>query len=180
MRPLATSLAVALVLLTAIPAQAHDDEETDDWHAQWAARVEASEYLTIDLMLERADFQRRHPQRRTVFLGAPYRGMGAGVVRWLPLVEQHFEHWQVETMMCLMGYESGGNPDAKNPTSSARGLFQILSSLWGPIFGVTPEQLFDPVINTSVARRVYERHLASSGNGFTAWSPYNRGLCHGL
>lgn len=103
--------------------------------------------------------------------GDLYRGMGSDVERWRCLVEQYFDSSQVETMMCLMLHESGGNPNARNPRSTARGLFQILGSLWAPHFGVAQDDLYDPVLNVRLAREIYDRQ------GYDAWSPYKRGLC---
>jgi len=42
--------------------------------------------------------------------------------------------------------ESGGNPNAKNPDSSASGLFQIMPNLFKD-YGVTAQNVFDPVKN---------------------------------
>lgn len=102
------------------------------------------------------------------------RGMGSDVERWRPLVADHFDAGQVDTMMCIMAHESGGNPNAKNPRSSARGLFQILASLWAPHFGVSYDDLYDPGVNVRLARAIYDQQ------GYRAWSPYGRGLCRGL
>lgn len=97
-----------------------------------------------------------------------------GVERWRPLVAKYFNAVNVPTMMCLMAFESGGSPTAKNPKSSARGLFQVMASIWAPVYNVSYEDLYDPEINTWVAAGVLGRQ------GYTAWSPYNRGECHGL
>lgn len=102
------------------------------------------------------------------------RGMGSDVERWRPLVADHFDPTQVDTMMCIMSHESGGNPNAKNPRSSARGLFQILASLWAPHFGVSYEDMYDPDVNVELARAIFDQQ------GYRAWSPYSRGLCRGL
>lgn len=105
-----------------------------------------------------------------------YRGMGNGttdVERWRPLVESWFGE-KTETVLCLMRPESGGNPDALNQQgSSARGLMQILASLWAPKLGLSYSDLYDPEINIEVAWYVYGEQ------GWWAWSPYVRGLCRG-
>ena len=100
-----------------------------------------------------------------------YRGMGTNVAVWEPLVTLYFDPDEVPTAMCLMDYESGGNSDAKNPISSARGLFQILASLWAPYFGVSYDDLYDPELNIRLAKRIYD------AQGWSAWSPWNRGAC---
>lgn len=96
------------------------------------------------------------------------------VERWRPLVAEHFEPEHVDTMMCIMGHESQGVATAKNPRSSARGLFQILASLWAPHFGVTYQDLYDPETNVRLARAIFDQQ------GYGAWAPYGRGLCRGM
>lgn len=91
--------------------------------------------------------------------------------RWRPLVAEHFPAEEVDTAICIIGYESNGDPEAENPRSSATGLFQILASLWGPHFGVSSEELLDPETNTRLARRVWDE------SGWWAWSPYQSGNC---
>lgn len=62
-----------------------------------------------------------------------YRGMGNGttdVARWRPLVETYWVSELVEHALCIIRHESGGNPNAKNTTSTAAGLFQFLQSTW--------------------------------------------------
>ncbi|HEX6219853.1 MAG TPA: transglycosylase SLT domain-containing protein [Acidimicrobiia bacterium] len=90
------------------------------------------------------------------------------VERWRPLVEEHFPAEEVEVAICIIGHESGGNPEADNPRSSATGLFQVLSSLWGDHYGVTHDQLLDPEQNTRVARSIWGE------SGWRAWSAYRR------
>ena len=91
--------------------------------------------------------------------------------RWRPLVESHFPDEQVDRALCIIKHESSGEPTAKNPRSSARGLFQILGSLWAPRFDVTYEALYEPELNVALAKEIWELQ------GWRAWSPYNRGLC---
>lgn len=93
------------------------------------------------------------------------------VERWRPLVELHFPPDETERALCIIRHESGGDPDADNPTSSARGLFQILGSLWAPHYGVARTDLYDPALNARLARDIWESH------GWWAWSPYKRGAC---
>lgn len=93
------------------------------------------------------------------------------VERWRPLVETQFPASEVDTAMCLIRHESGGDPEADNPRSSARGLFQVLGSLWAPHYGVSRSALYDPVTNVRIAHGIWEKQ------GWRAWSPYQRGLC---
>ena len=101
---------------------------------------------------------------------AVYETVG-DIERWRPLVSLYFPPDQVETAICIIGRESNGNPEADNPTSSARGLFQVLGSLWAPHYGIQTEDLYDPAINTRIAVDIWENY------GWGAWSPYQRGAC---
>ncbi|HLF43231.1 MAG TPA: lytic transglycosylase domain-containing protein [Acidimicrobiia bacterium] len=105
---------------------------------------------------------------------SPARGMGSDVEQWRSLVDAHFGDLgavAVETALCLMARESGGNPTARNVSSGATGLMQVLPS-WAPRFGLTRSDLEDPEINLWVSRQLYD------DGGWGHWSPYNRGECH--
>lgn len=93
------------------------------------------------------------------------------VERWRPLVELHFPPDEVDTALCIIQHESRGDPDADNPRSTARGLFQILGSLWAPHYGVARTELYDPALNARLASDIWEKY------GWWAWSPYQRGSC---
>lgn len=71
----------------------------------------------------------------------------------------------VHAVRIVMG-ESGGNPLAHNPASTAWGLFQILR---GTRPGISDERAKDPVVNAQVAFQVYSKQ-----NGFrvghSAWN----------
>lgn len=102
------------------------------------------------------------------------RGMGnrtSDVEQWRPLAAGHFEPEDVDRVLCLMSHESGGNPNAKNPRSEARGLMQIMASVWAAEYGFSYSDLYNPEINLYVARKVKD------AQGWSAWAPYNRGLC---
>lgn len=92
--------------------------------------------------------------------------------RWRSLVAAHFRAEDVDRALCLMGYESAGNPTAQNPKSTATGLFQIMHSVWADTFGVVERsEWHDPVLNVRAASVIRDVQ------GWTAWAPYNRGLC---
>lgn len=93
------------------------------------------------------------------------------IERWRSLVSLYFPEDQIDRALCIIRHESNGDPDADNPTSSARGLFQILGSLWAPHYGIDRTDLYDPLINTRLARDIWENY------GWGAWSPYQRGAC---
>ena len=170
---------LALICIPAMSASAHTTDELDVWQDAWIMEyVSVGPYVSPSLLAEMEDMQTRHPwywgiEVRSEEL-ALHQGMGTNVEQWRGLVTAHFAPADVETALCLIAHESGGNPEAKNPISSARGLFQILASLWAPIFGVSYSNLYVPEINTRIARQVYDRQ------GWEAWSPYLRGECRGL
>jgi len=96
--------------------------------------------------------------------------MGSGVERWRSLVNAHWPD-QTEMALCVMREESKGDPYATNPDSGTRGLFQIRPGLWAGYFGVSYNDLYDPRINVSIARKIYDKQ------GWRAWSVHKRGLC---
>lgn len=98
------------------------------------------------------------------------RGMGDDVGQWASLVAAYFESGDVDRILCLIGFESGGNPDAKNPSSGARGLLQIMP-FWASEYGLAPDDLYDPDTNLRIGRKIRD------SQGWTAWSPYKRGEC---
>lgn len=97
------------------------------------------------------------------------RGMGSDVEQWRSLVSRYFT--DVDMALCVIRYESGGNSNAKNPRSSARGLFQILASLWAPHFGVSYEDLYDPETNVRLAAEI------QATQGWRAWAVVWKGKC---
>lgn len=88
---------------------------------------------------------------------------------WRPIVELYFQPRHVSRALRVMRCESGGDPWAKNPTSTASGLFQHLGSLWPPRAeraGWENADVFDPHANIAVAAwLVYE------GGGWGHWNP---------
>ena len=97
--------------------------------------------------------------------------------RWIPNVER----WRgLVTALRIIQCESGGDPEAANPASSARGLFQHLERYWGPTWrgdkirgnraaraGVGDADIFDPVASTIVAA-----WLRYKAGGWTHWTCY--------
>ncbi len=144
--------AVCAAALFPLPASAHTGEELAVWKADWEARVAAEGSLTPPLVQEWVDMARRHwhrPQEAAV-----RRVYRAGVEQWRPLVEQYFRPDDVPWAMRVMACESGGDPYAKNPTSSASGLFQHLARYWderSAKAGWAGASIWDPEANIAVA-----------------------------
>ncbi|HSJ83802.1 MAG TPA: lytic transglycosylase domain-containing protein [Acidimicrobiia bacterium] len=99
-----------------------------------------------------------------------HEGMGSDAGRWRDLVEVYFDGDDVDRVICLMEKESGGNPNARNRSSGASGLMQVMPG-WADVFGYSPDDLFDPTVNLWIASRI--RH----DQGWNAWTPYQRGSC---
>lgn len=102
------------------------------------------------------------------------RGMGPGgqaVEQWRPLVAGQFPWDQVDNALCVINSESGGSPSAKNPNSNARGLFQIMTSVWADEFGWSYSDFYVPELNVYAAARIWER------SGWQPWSPRTRRNC---
>jgi len=99
-----------------------------------------------------------------------HEGMGYDIGRWRGLVGVYFDAGDVDRVICLMEKESGGNPLARNRSSGAAGLMQVMPP-WAGVFGYTPDDLFDPIVNLWIASQIREQQ------GWGAWSPYLRGSC---
>lgn len=97
-------------------------------------------------------------------------GIGSNVERWAPLVASYFRPQDVERVLCLMEFESRGDPRAVNPTSGATGLMQVMP-FWARRFGHTRSDLKDPLVNLDISAWILDHH------GWTSWSPYLRGSC---
>jgi len=99
-----------------------------------------------------------------------YRKAGLYAEWWRPLVALYFEPADVDRAMCLMDLESSGDPDARNTSTGAAGLMQVMP-FWAEATGYRYAELFDPGINIWVARQIRDQQ------GWRAWSPYVRGSC---
>jgi len=81
------------------------------------------------------------------------------VERWRPVVDMYFPEDRVDWALRIMECESRGLPDAKNPNSSASGLFQHLARLWperAAAAGFADADVFDPFANIAVAAWLLE------------------------
>ena len=148
------------VLLTL--ALFHPAADLDGWLEEWT--VEAVESLDVPLLAEYTDMATRHPayfgRPSTTF--APKRrnvvAWTGSVEQWRGLVESYFRPADVAWALRVMACESGGNPNAKHPRSSASGLFQHLARYWpgrSSRAGWAGASIFDPVANVAVAAWLY-------------------------
>lgn len=101
--------------------------------------------------------------------------MGNGtsdVERWRELVASQFPPEQVENALCVIRSESGGEPHIRNLAgSNARGLGQIMTTIWGPYFGWSHEDFYDPSLNVYAMARIWEM------SGWQPWSGRTRRNC---
>lgn len=156
---------MATLALTAdlvLPFHAHTVTELETWQADWNARAMHS--LDVGMMDERRDMRARHswyfdpepePVRAARTTPAPIsHELAGGVEQWRSLVAVYFPADQVDRALRVMQCESGGDPNAYNP-SGASGLMQVLAS-WADDFGYQPADLFDPAINLQVSRYLWD------------------------
>ncbi|MDO8885754.1 transglycosylase SLT domain-containing protein [Candidatus Oleimmundimicrobium sp.] len=90
-----------------------------------------------------------------------------GVEQWRPLVKKYFLAQHVDDALIVMSGESGGDPNAKNPNSSASGLFQHLARYWpnrSASAGWAGASIFDPEANIAVAA-----WLSKGGANWNHW-----------
>lgn len=193
-------IVAGLSILGALPAKAHTVPEIEAWERTWHARWDLTHARAAEdgglslvdvaeLIAERVDFEGRHPWyydpdwTPPTIRGGAHRGTPAAVPSsvepWRPLVSAYFRPGDVNRALCLMGYESGGNPNAKNPRSTAAGLFQFLRSTWDQIVPASitggsyaSGRVYDPEANIAAAAWLRD------AVGWSSWSPYQRGLCH--
>lgn len=98
----------------------------------------------------------------------PWSGTGdtVGVEQWRGLVSAWFGA-NTDDALTVIACESGGNPDAANPRSSARGLFQHLGRFWperSAAAGFAGADIFDPEANVAVAA-----WLSGGGTDWSHW-----------
>jgi hypothetical protein len=87
-----------------------------------------------------------------------------GVEQWRHIVEYFWPDWAIERMIRIMHCESRGDPSAKNPRSSATGLFQIMGS-WQKKW---PGDYTDPWTNAAVAYQIW-LEADRYGDPFSPW-----------
>ena len=163
------TILVLLTLTLALPVAAHTSDELDAWFAEWP-----DDYLDGQVLAEFRDMLERHPQLahgyepeiRTTPITA--RGMGNNVTQWTDLILVYFPQEDLDRVFCIMGYESGGNPNAYN-LSGASGLMQIMAS-WAPRFGYTAGDLFNPAVNLQIAKALRDET-------WSHWNPVKDGRC---
>ena len=141
------------------PVAAHTTSQLDQWTAEWEHQAKLVGF-TDEVMAVYDDMARRHPR----YFGLPQshhhtptpqvQAYTGGVEQWRPLVAAFFRPEDVDRALRIMACESGGNPNAKNSRSSARGLMQHLKRYWptrSAAAGFAGASIFDPTANVATA-----------------------------
>lgn len=154
MKRTAITLIAAAIAFTsmATPASAVETavlrQARDDYRAEQLAIAEAEQEI---LLAELRKINGPYDNRRREF--------GWDVERWRPVVDTYFPEDRVDWALRIMECESRGDPNAKNPNSSASGLFQHLARLWperAAAAGWEDADVFDPFANIAVAAWLLE------------------------
>jgi hypothetical protein len=130
----------------------------------------ADEMIVISGAIEEsAQSEPAESTTRTKPTNSPIRQpISKDVEDWRPLVAVYFAPGDVDQALRIIQCESQGKPTAKNPNSSASGLFQHLASAWAERSakaGWAGADIFDPTANIAVAAwLVYE------GGGWSHWN----------
>lgn len=165
--------AVALLLIPGT-AEAHTTAQLDAWVEEWQTNrpwtVESVEAWRIMAARHPDYFKYSEPAEPSASPTRSVRPAPAGSEPWRTLVSAYFPAAEVDRALCIIYHESRGNPSAVSPTDD-HGLFQIHAPIWGPHFGVSRTDLYNPDTNTRVAAAVW------ASQGWRAWSPYKRGEC---
>ena len=183
-----TVAAAILLMMLMLPAQAHTEDELGSWLVEFErmkTEIPVPSWPSLawpivsgwDALLQ--DMRDRHPC--STILNTPCsssptehsdptatsvdRGMGSDVEQWRPLVEAYFGA-NTDAALRVMACESGGNPNADNPRSTAAGLFQFLASTWERTTGEQyPGNVYNGAANIAAAAK-----LSSGGSDWSQWS----------
>jgi hypothetical protein len=95
------------------------------------------------------------------------------VEQWRPLVERYFAPERVEEALSIIDCESNGDPTARNPRSSAAGLFQFLDRTWlhsSEQAGFQGESPLSPEANIAAAAWLVEYSIGVGDSPWAHWT----------
>ena len=150
-------LAACLIAFTPSPPAHATDLHVEAWEAWQAEQAQAQWQECVDEIHDlngpyRIPEKPREEPRETV----PTRTTSpttAGVEQWRSLVASIWPAEQVNNVLRVMACESGGNPNAVNPSSGAAGLMQVMPFWWDHYGG----DRYDPVTNLTVAYWIWQQ-----------------------
>ena len=164
---------LSLTLVFPLPSLSHNGVEQEGWYAEWEERVMELGGLSIPLLAEYQEFANKHAQMITLTVSRVVSSSHetdtwirtTGVEQWRGLVSAYFLTENVDRALRVMACESGGNPSAKNPRSTASGLYQFLKGWWSGAWGGTGVfDPFDPEANIRAAA-----WLSKGGADWSHW-----------
>ena len=128
-----------------------------------AVAVETPEFAEAVYAYRLAQHEQAEQRREQILtelrtINGPYRATNEefawAVERWRPIVAAYFPEDRIDWALRIIECESHGDPLARNPASTASGLFQHLAGLWGEraaAAGWAGSDIFDPFANIAVA-----------------------------
>lgn len=174
-----TGVAICLLMMMTGVAEAHTQPQLDTWTEWWITEyVAAGPYVSPTLLAEGRDMRDRHPWYFSPIYLPPVASTRRAplheVEDWRVLLTQYFPVTEVERALCIISFESTGDPNAQNLVSGASGLFQHLPKYWderSTAAGWSGASIWDPTANVAVAAWLWSR------DGWRHWSPWLRGEC---
>lgn len=154
-RTLVVAVPLALLLASPLGHTTHTRPTRGTPVNLLAVNAEQTLTLAVPTLSERPSRQnpvrasrgrRRRPQTLRRYSGAPTGDLWALVASY---------SWPADTAWRIMLCESGGNPRARNPHSSATGLFQALRSTWGGYGGYREAADAPPPVQVEHAYRLW-------------------------
>ena len=88
-----------------------------------------------------------------------------GATRSAGYLDDHIESAREAFLACVVQAESGGDPTAQNPTSSASGLFGDLDSTWGGYGGYQHAREAPPAVQWQMNEALYDEAGRSPWSG---------------
>ena len=95
------------------------------------------------------------------------------VERWRPLVEEYFAPELVDQALAIIACESEGDPSARNPRSSATGLFQFIRRTWATASeaaGFEGSSPLEPEANVAAAAWLVDYSLDAGQSPWKHWT----------
>ena len=140
------AITAASLLQTPATAAVQTPEFSEAINAYRSTQMEEAELRQEELLAELRIVNGPYATAHSEFTWA--------VERWRPIVASYFPEDRIDWALRIIECESHGDPLAKNPASTASGLFQHLASLWderATAAGWGGADVFDPLANIAVA-----------------------------